>query len=98
VERSNFFIEVPRILKRFRVAFVIAFLSVLMIIALSLPVIPVDWRFDVVADWAIIFPFVLPSVLHILFPVRRAPLRVSVNCLLTLAQIVLNPWLMIFSY
>jgi hypothetical protein len=80
VERSNFFIEVPRILERFRVSLVICITCALGIIVLSTPALPVGWRFDAYADWAIIFPFALTCVLHILFP------------------IVLNPWLMIFSY
>jgi len=80
VERSNFFLEVPKILKRFRVALIISFVCIVGIVILSTPLIPIGWRYPIAADWAIVFPFALTCVLHLLYPV------------------VLNPWLMIFSY
>jgi len=79
VERSNFFKEVPKILKRFWLSFVIATLVIAGMIVLSLSLVPVQWRIDGSA-WAVIFPLAVPAACHILFP------------------IVLNPWLMIFSY
>jgi hypothetical protein len=69
VERSNFFIEVPRILKRFRVAFLISFTFGIGCIILSTPLVPVEWRFDIVGSWGIILPLALTCTLHILFPV-----------------------------
>jgi hypothetical protein len=87
VERSNFFIEVPRILKRFRVAFVVALLALIAIVVLCLPVVPVGWRFHIVSDWALIFPLALTCILHLLFPVSRlgssfvtACLRLAADC------------------
>ncbi|KAG2365953.1 glycosyl transferase family group 2-domain-containing protein [Suillus spraguei] len=80
VERSNFFIEVPRILKRFWLAFALSFGTFIMIVIFSLPsVVGLDWQIPG-TSWAVIFPLALVAGSHILFP------------------IVLNPWLMIFSY
>ncbi|KAN0111211.1 Glycosyl transferase family group 2 domain containing protein [Russula decolorans] len=79
VERSNFFIEVPRILRRFWLALVIGFLMFVMIIVFSTDLVPSGWQIPGV-DWAVIFPLAVVAGSHILFP------------------IVLNPWLMIFSY
>ncbi|EIM84964.1 uncharacterized protein STEHIDRAFT_140454 [Stereum hirsutum FP-91666 SS1] len=79
VERSNFFIEVPRILKRFWLAFVLSFGVLIGMAILTTDLIPVDWRVESL-DWAVIFPLVIVAGCHILFP------------------IILNPWLMIFSY
>jgi hypothetical protein len=76
VERSNFFEEIPKILQRFRVAFILCFLCVGLMIGLSLA--PQDWR--IASDWSVIFPLALCCVCHVLYP------------------IVLNPWLMVFSY
>lgn len=79
VERSNFFIEVPRIWKRFWPVMVLSFACIAAIIVLSLPLTPDAWRIPG-ASWAVILPLALVSSCHILFP------------------IVLNPWLMIFSF
>jgi len=43
VERSNFFLEVPKILRRFRVAFVISILTVAAMIVLAMPFMPAAW-------------------------------------------------------
>ncbi|KIK95869.1 hypothetical protein PAXRUDRAFT_11174 [Paxillus rubicundulus Ve08.2h10] len=79
VEKSNFFIEVPRIWKRFRVALVLCFLTAAGMVILSTSLIPAGWQVDP-ANWAVILPAAIVVGCHILFPV------------------VLNPWLMIFSY
>jgi len=79
VERSNFFKEVPKILKRFWLALLISTIIIAGVVVLSLPLVPVQWRVDG-EGWAVIFPLVVPASCHILFP------------------LVLNPWLMIFSY
>ncbi|EIW77741.1 hypothetical protein CONPUDRAFT_62202 [Coniophora puteana RWD-64-598 SS2] len=79
VERSNFFIEVPRILKRFWLAFLLCFATFALIIIMSLPFVGPDWQIS--GDyWAVILPLTLVAGSHILFP------------------IVLNPYLMVFSY
>lgn len=79
VERSNFFKEVPKIIKRFKVSLIICFLTAAAIIVLALPVMPPAWQIPV-ASWAVIFPLAMAIAGHLLYP------------------IVLNPWLMIFSY
>ena len=43
VERSNFFLEVPKILRRFRVAFIVSLLTIAAMIVLALPFMPVEW-------------------------------------------------------
>lgn len=43
VERSNFFLEVPKILVRFRVALVVSLLTVACLIILAMPFIPPAW-------------------------------------------------------
>ncbi|KAG6334614.1 hypothetical protein ID866_4475 [Astraeus odoratus] len=79
VERSNFFIEVPRILKRFWLAFFLSFASFAGIVILTLDIVPPGWQIPG-EYWAVILPLAIVAGCHILFP------------------IVLNPWLMIFSY
>ncbi|KAH9062580.1 glycosyl transferase family group 2-domain-containing protein [Lactarius deliciosus] len=79
VEKSNFFIEVPRILRRFWLSLVLSFLVIAMMIVFSSSLMPLAYRIPGNA-WAVLFPLALVAGCHILFP------------------IVLNPWLMIFSY
>ncbi|KAG6919684.1 hypothetical protein DXG01_002627 [Tephrocybe rancida] len=79
VERSNFWIEIPRIWKRFWLAFVLCFLAIVGIIILSTGLIPPEWRIPG-TSWAVTLPLAIVASGHILFP------------------IVLNPWLMVFSY
>ncbi|KII90397.1 hypothetical protein PLICRDRAFT_52136 [Plicaturopsis crispa FD-325 SS-3] len=79
VERSNFFIEVPRILKRFWLAFTLSFMAILGMIILTTSLVPPSWQIPGVY-WAIILPLSIVAGGHIVFP------------------IILNPWLMIFSY
>jgi cellulose synthase/poly-beta-1,6-N-acetylglucosamine synthase-like glycosyltransferase len=79
VEKSNFFIEVPRILHRFWLALLVSFLAILMMIVLSTSLLPLAWRIPG-SSWAVLFPLALVAGCHILFP------------------IVLNPWLIKFSY
>ncbi|KAF8547857.1 hypothetical protein OG21DRAFT_1424121 [Imleria badia] len=81
VERSNFFLEVPKIWRRFRVALMLCILTAAGMIVLSsnMNVVPAGWQVDAL-DWAVVLPLAIVVGCHILFP------------------IVLNPWLMIFSY
>ncbi|KAF8839996.1 hypothetical protein BDN67DRAFT_969247 [Paxillus ammoniavirescens] len=80
VERSNFFIEVPRILKRFWLALLLSFACLAMMAVFSLEsVVTADWVIPG-SYWAVILPLAIVAGSHIIFP------------------IVLNPWLMIFSY
>jgi hypothetical protein len=79
VEKSNFFIEVPRIIRRFWLALLLSFFTIGLIIVLTTSLVPLGWQIPGL-DWAVIFPLAVVAACHILFP------------------IVLNPWLMIFSY
>ncbi|KAF9022359.1 hypothetical protein BDZ89DRAFT_1163305 [Hymenopellis radicata] len=79
VEKSTFWIEVPRILKGFWLSFVICFSLIIMVIVFTSDIVPVEWQ---IAGWqfALVIPLSLVVGCHILLP------------------IVLNPWLMKFSY
>ncbi|KAH9026838.1 glycosyl transferase family group 2-domain-containing protein [Lactarius pseudohatsudake] len=79
VERSNFFKEVPKIMKRFWFSLLVATVLIGGMIVCATSLVPLGWRVDGSA-WAVIFPLAVGAGCHILFP------------------IVLNPWLMIFSY
>ncbi|KAI0300105.1 glycosyl transferase family group 2-domain-containing protein [Multifurca ochricompacta] len=79
VERSNFFKEVPKIMKRFWFSLLVSVVIIGGMIVCATPLVPLGWRVDG-SSWAVIFPLAVCAGCHILFP------------------IVLNPWLMIFSY
>ncbi|KAJ7678776.1 glycosyl transferase family group 2-domain-containing protein [Mycena rosella] len=79
VERSNFWVEVPRIWTRFWLVFCISFGTIAGIIVLATPVFPPAWQIPT-TSWAVILPLAIVMGGHILFP------------------LLLNPWLMIFSY
>ncbi|KAJ2912856.1 hypothetical protein MD484_g7548, partial [Candolleomyces efflorescens] len=79
VERSNFWIEVPKILKRFRVSLIICLICAIAIAILATPLVPPAWQIPI-TNWAVIVPLGIAILGHVLYP------------------IVLNPWLMIFSY
>lgn len=68
VERSNFFKEIPKILKRFWLSFTISFIIVAGMIVVSTPLVPLAWRIDG-SSWAVIFPLAVAVGCHILFPV-----------------------------
>ena len=56
VERSNFFIEVPRIIKRFWLALVLSFGTFAMIVIFSIPaIVTTDWQIPG-TYWAVILP------------------------------------------
>ncbi|KAM6494911.1 Glycosyl transferase family group 2 domain containing protein [Amanita muscaria] len=79
VERSNFFKEIPKILKRFWFSLLISFVLIAGMVICGTRLVPLAWRVDMSA-WAVIFPLTIVAACHILYP------------------IVLNPWLMVFSY
>ncbi|KAF8177241.1 glycosyl transferase family group 2-domain-containing protein [Pholiota molesta] len=79
VELSSFWIEVPRIWKRFKLSFVICFACIAMMVVFTTELVPFEWQIPG-WNWALIIPLALVVGCHILVP------------------IVLNPWLMIFSY
>ena len=55
VERSNFFIEGPRILRRFWLSFAISFVVVVGMVVLSTNLVPPGWQIPG-TNWAVIFP------------------------------------------
>jgi hypothetical protein len=79
VERSTFWIEVPRIWQRFKLSFIVCFLIIATMVIFTTNVIPFEWQIPG-WEWALIIPLALVVGSHLLLP------------------IVLNPWLMIFSY
>ncbi|KAL0959386.1 hypothetical protein HGRIS_014637 [Hohenbuehelia grisea] len=79
VQRSNFFKEVPKIIKRFWFPLLVSIVIIAGMIVCATPLVPIQWRVDG-SGWAVIMPLAVSTGCHILFP------------------IVLNPWLMIFSY
>ncbi|KAJ7705084.1 glycosyl transferase family group 2-domain-containing protein [Mycena olivaceomarginata] len=79
VERSTFWIEVPRIWQRFKLSFIICFMVIVMMIVMQSDAVPFEWQIPG-WNWALNIPLSLVVGTHVLLP------------------IVLNPWLMIFSY
>ena len=55
VERSNFWLEVPKILKRFWLALVISLACCAVMVVLTTEAIPIGWRIFG-WDWAVIVP------------------------------------------
>jgi hypothetical protein len=70
-EFSNFFIEVPRVLKRFKFSFAISFLGVAAMVILSLGTfVPIGWR---ITDFVAIFPMAIVWSSHIMLPIVLNP-------------------------
>jgi len=72
VERSNFFKEVPRILRKFWFSLAVSWIIIAGIIVLSTPLVPLGWRVDGTA-WGVIFPLAAAAGCHILFPIVLNP-------------------------
>ena len=68
VERSNFWLEIPKILKRFWLSLVICISTAAAMIILSTELVPIGWRIPGL-NWAVIFPLALVIGCHVLFPV-----------------------------
>ncbi|KIP01700.1 hypothetical protein PHLGIDRAFT_26915 [Phlebiopsis gigantea 11061_1 CR5-6] len=79
VEKSNFWLEVPKITRRFWLALVVSLLVAAAMGVLASDAVPRGWQI-LGLDWAVVFPVAITVGCHVLYPV------------------VLNPWLMIFSY
>ncbi|KAF8824696.1 hypothetical protein HHX47_DHR7000464 [Lentinula edodes] len=79
VEKSTFWIEVPRIIKNFKLSIIICLLLIAMMVVFTTDAVPFDWQIPG-WNWALIIPLSLVVGCHLLLP------------------IVLNPWLMKFSY
>ncbi|KAI8976424.1 glycosyl transferase family group 2-domain-containing protein [Trametes punicea] len=72
VERSNFWLEVPKILKRFWLALVISLACCITMIILSTDAVPVGWRIFSY-DWAVILPLAIVAGCHIAYPIILNP-------------------------
>jgi hypothetical protein len=55
VERSNFWVEVPKILKRYWPTFLICFSLIVGMIILATPLVPPEWQVNGDA-WAVVLP------------------------------------------
>ncbi|KAH9918350.1 glycosyl transferase family group 2-domain-containing protein [Epithele typhae] len=72
VERSNFWLEVPKILKRFWLSFVLSLSFCVIMIVFTTDVVPIGWRiFN--WEWAVILPLGLVAGCHIAFPIVLNP-------------------------
>ncbi|EJF59433.1 hypothetical protein DICSQDRAFT_181943 [Dichomitus squalens LYAD-421 SS1] len=72
VERSNFWQEVPKILKRFWIAFVISFACCGAMVILTTDAVPIGWRIFG-WDWAVILPLAIFAGCHIAYPIILNP-------------------------
>lgn len=71
VERSNFWLEVPKIAKRFWLALVLSISTGIVMAILATDLIPSGWQIQG-WDWAVIFPLAITIGSHVLYPVRVA--------------------------
>jgi hypothetical protein len=70
-EFSNFFIEVPRVLKKFRWSFAISMFGVVAMVILAVgSFVPVSWR---ITDFVAIFPMGIVWASHLMLPVVLNP-------------------------
>ncbi|KAI1784588.1 glycosyl transferase family group 2-domain-containing protein [Ganoderma leucocontextum] len=72
VERSNFWQEVPKILKRFWIAFTISLACCAAMVILATDAVPIGWRIFG-WDWAVIVPLAIVAGCHIAYPIVLNP-------------------------
>lgn len=71
VEESNFFIEVPKVIKRFKWSFAFAILSIAaMVIFATASWVPWEWRIN---DFIAILPMSTVAASHLLMPIALNP-------------------------
>ena len=70
VERSNFFKEVPKMLRRYWFSWLLSWVVAAGMVVLATPLVPVEWRIGGDA-WGVIFPLAVSVGCHILAPVSR---------------------------
>ena len=71
MEFSNFFIEVPKVLKRFKFSFGFALFGIVgMIVLATGSFVPPDWR---ITDFVAILPMATVTVSHLLLPIALNP-------------------------
>lgn len=70
-EFSNFFIEVPKVMKRFKFSFAFSLLGIVGMIVLAVaPFVPPMWR---ITDFVAILPMATVTVSHLLLPIALNP-------------------------
>ncbi|KAH8759019.1 hypothetical protein F5883DRAFT_648257 [Diaporthe sp. PMI_573] len=70
-EFSNFWIEVPRVIKKFRYSMIFSLTAIItMIIMAVAPFVPYNWR---ITDFVAILPMSTVAVSHILLPIALNP-------------------------
>lgn len=70
-EFSNFFIEVPKVLRRFKFSICFAVVSIVgMIMMATAPWVPYDWK---IGDFVAILPMATVAVSHLLLPIVLNP-------------------------
>jgi hypothetical protein len=70
-EFSNFFIEVPKVLKRFKFSIAFSVIGIVgMVILACAPFIPYTWQ---IKDFVAILPMVTVTVSHLLLPIALNP-------------------------
>ncbi|KAH6887980.1 putative glycosyltransferase family 2 protein [Thelonectria olida] len=70
-EFSNFFIEVPKVLKKFKFSMTMSLLFIIAVVILAIaPFVPYDWR---ITDFVAILPMVTVAASHLLLPLALNP-------------------------
>ncbi|KAI9809250.1 MAG: hypothetical protein M1825_002541 [Sarcosagium campestre] len=70
-EFSNFFIEVPKVLKRFKFSFFFSIFGIIaMIVLATAPFVPYDWH---ITDFVAILPMATITASHLLLPIALNP-------------------------
>ncbi|KAJ0122982.1 hypothetical protein J7T55_011443 [Diaporthe amygdali] len=70
-EFSNFWIEVPRVIKKFRYSMIFSFTAIIVMITLAVaPFIPYGWH---ITDFVAILPMATVAVSHMLLPIALNP-------------------------
>ncbi|EPE08093.1 glycosyltransferase family 2 protein [Ophiostoma piceae UAMH 11346] len=70
-EFSNFFIEVPKVLRRFKFSMIFSIVSIVGMIVLAVaPFVPYDWR---IKDFVAILPMATVAASHLLLPLALNP-------------------------
>ncbi|KAJ3534694.1 hypothetical protein NM688_g7097 [Phlebia brevispora] len=72
VERSNFWLEVPKILKRFWFVLISCFVMFAAMIIMTTSLIPFEWQIPG-WDWALSVPLSITAGCHVLFPIVLNP-------------------------
>ncbi|KIK60091.1 hypothetical protein GYMLUDRAFT_244535 [Collybiopsis luxurians FD-317 M1] len=72
VEKSTFWIEVPRIIKNFKVSIVICLMLIAMMVIFTTDAVPFEWQIPG-WNWALIIPLSLVVGCHLMLPIALNP-------------------------